>query len=349
MSAHRNSRRRFLAFLGLMGAVPTSVWARQSSSSSSSDGPPSVDCDASQDTDTYSLRYFQTLNVTPQQTLDDGGLDALISVDVAPSSQTINPPFQDGTPSTAGDNRVDVYHPLMSSDLNSDAVGPSFHVNLIVPSAPQAVRGQLRSGDTVIGDTACTTDSSALTPLNLTISGSFEADAIEPLKSGPVQLTFVIDGQKAAVYTFDFSTIDWQGFKTANDNRFRAAKNVVLNADNSTNVEGCTVGLGDCFFTTATVETLGLSDDCWELRTLRAFRDGPLSRTADGRGLTARYYAEAPRLVEGVNRRPDAARVWLSVYWTHILPCAVMARLGFAGPALAHYKRLFQRLERLAA
>ncbi|MEI9905996.1 MAG: CFI-box-CTERM domain-containing protein [Asticcacaulis sp.] len=96
------------------------------------------------------------------------------------------------------------------------------------------------------------------------------------------------------------------------------------------------------------METLGLSDDCWELHTLRRFRDGPLAQTPQGRALTTRYYAHAPRLVAGINRRADAARVWLRAYWTHILPCAVLASLSLHGAAVSHYTGLFARLERLA-
>ncbi len=352
MFVHHNSRRRFLAFLGLVGAVPTSVWAQSSSSassdsSSSDDGPPSLDCDGNLDTDTYSIRYTQTFTLSPQNTLDDEGGDALISIDLAPSSQTINPPFKDGAPSTTG-NVVDVFHPLMTCDMNADILGPSFHANLIVPSAPTSIRGQLRAGTTVIGDVACTTETQTSDPLNLTIDGEFDTDALTPVQSGPVQLTLIIDGQKAAVYVFDFTRVDWQMFKATKDQAYKEAKNVAVNADDTTNVPGCTAG-GGCFFTTATVETLGLGDDCWELRTLRAFRDGPLAETAAGRALTARYYAEAPRLVEGVSRRADAAQVWLGAYWTHILPCAVMARLGLNHAALSHYARLFARLEKLAA
>lgn len=41
-----------------------------------------------------------------------------------------------------------------------------------------------------------------------------------------------------------------------------------------------------CFLTTATVGTVGLPDDCWELATLRAFRDGWLARHPGGAALT---------------------------------------------------------------
>ena len=110
----------------------------------------------------------------------------------------------------------------------------------------------------------------------------------------------------------------------------------------------CKIQGAACFFTMASVTTLGLSDDCWELQTLRRFRDGPRAVTPEGRALTARYYAEAPRLVDGINRREDAGLAWLKAYWSHILPCAVLAHLGLHRAAIAHYTALFAKLERLA-
>lgn len=104
-----------------------------------------------------------------------------------------------------------------------------------------------------------------------------------------------------------------------------------------------------CFLTTASVHTAGLADDCWELTTLRAFRDGPLAASESGRALIADYYERAPALVEAVNARADAARVWLATYWTGIVPAAVAAKLGLSGAALHLYRAMVERLERAAA
>src|SRR5690606_13403351 len=49
-------------------------------------------------------------------------------------------------------------------------------------------------------------------------------------------------------------------------------------------------GLEDCFLTSACCTVIGLGDRCWELETLRRFRDGWLSSFAAGRGDIARYY-----------------------------------------------------------
>ena len=94
---------------------------------------------------------------------------------------------------------------------------------------------------------------------------------------------------------------------------------------------------------------MGLADDCWELRTLRGFRDGFLSTFEAGRRLVEDYYARAPRIVERISARPDGRAIWLKTYFGGILPSAVAARLGMNGLALGLYRRMTERLERLAA
>ena len=100
----------------------------------------------------------------------------------------------------------------------------------------------------------------------------------------------------------------------------------------------------DCFLTTAAVETVGLPDDCYELRTLRGFRDGPLRAMPGGEALVAAYYAQGPAIVAGVSARPDAARQWLRTYVFDILPCVALARLGLNGAALRRYRAMVERL-----
>jgi hypothetical protein len=112
--------------------------------------------------------------------------------------------------------------------------------------------------------------------------------------------------------------------------------------------EKCTP-ISECFLTTAAVNTVGLADDCWELATLRAFRDGPLQAMPGGAALSAGYYDRAPGIVRAISARPDAARLWLETYWTGVVPCAVAARLGLKRLALSMYRRMTLRLERLAA
>lgn len=104
-----------------------------------------------------------------------------------------------------------------------------------------------------------------------------------------------------------------------------------------------------CYLTTASVGVVGLADDCWELRTLRGFRDGFLSSFAAGRALVEDYYGLAPRIVERISARPDGRMIWLRTYFGGILPSAIAARLGLNGLALRIYRDMTRRLERLAA
>ena len=53
----------------------------------------------------------------------------------------------------------------------------------------------------------------------------------------------------------------------------------------------------NCFLTSACVSYAGLPDDCFELETLRAFRDGYLASIPEGPALIREYYEVAPSLV----------------------------------------------------
>ncbi len=80
-----------------------------------------------------------------------------------------------------------------------------------------------------------------------------------------------------------------------------------------------------CFLTTATCEAVGLADDCWELTTLRRFRDGWLAHQPGGQADIARYYREAPAIAERLKADRTAL---LSLYWKRIVPSALAAKLG---------------------
>ncbi|MDR1064646.1 MAG: hypothetical protein LBL48_12095 [Azoarcus sp.] len=103
-----------------------------------------------------------------------------------------------------------------------------------------------------------------------------------------------------------------------------------------------------CYLTTAAVGAVGLADDCWELQTLRRFRDTVLQRTAAGRRLASRYYRFAPRLVAAISRRADARTIWLKTWAFGILPAALCARVGFNRLATCVYKRMTLTLIEIA-
>lgn len=96
----------------------------------------------------------------------------------------------------------------------------------------------------------------------------------------------------------------------------------------------------DCFLTSACCAVLGLTDDCWELATLRRFRDGYMQGFAEGRADIGRYYAEAPAIAQGLVSSAEGRRRLLGLYWRTILPAVVLARLGLNRTAHAVYRRM---------
>jgi hypothetical protein len=102
-----------------------------------------------------------------------------------------------------------------------------------------------------------------------------------------------------------------------------------------------------CYLTTAAVEVVGLDDTCWELQTLRRFRDTILSRTEHGQALVENYYTLAPDMIMSIARRKDAKKQWLICYFTGILPSALAAHLKLNSIALWLYKAMTRRLQRL--
>ena len=95
------------------------------------------------------------------------------------------------------------------------------------------------------------------------------------------------------------------------------------------------------FLTTATCEAVGLADDCWELRTLRKFRDDWLADQQGGMDDIKAYYAKAPAIAERLKQDPQAL---LRLYWTRIVPSAVAAQVGANRLACAIYSKGMREL-----
>jgi hypothetical protein len=99
----------------------------------------------------------------------------------------------------------------------------------------------------------------------------------------------------------------------------------------------------DCFITAACCEVLGLGDDCFELKTLRRYRDGALAHLPAGPAAIEQYYAAAPSILSRMPEHERTRRL-LRVYARFILPSALAARLGLAGLAFRLYARMMQEL-----
>lgn len=101
----------------------------------------------------------------------------------------------------------------------------------------------------------------------------------------------------------------------------------------------------NCFITTACCEALGLADDCFELRTLRRYRDDVLAARADGPAEIARYYDLAPRLLNRLRTSAhDPDEALRRLYARYVLPAALAARFGLDRLAYALYRQMLAAL-----
>lgn len=76
-----------------------------------------------------------------------------------------------------------------------------------------------------------------------------------------------------------------------------------------------------CYITTAVCEYQNKADDCYELTTLRRYRDTYLMKTEEGRGLVQEYYDIAPRIVWAIGMQPDKDTIYEDLYREYLMPC----------------------------
>ena len=101
-----------------------------------------------------------------------------------------------------------------------------------------------------------------------------------------------------------------------------------------------------CFITTAVCAADGKPDDCYELTTFRAFRDSWLANQPDGRSLIDKYYDIAPKIVDKINRLPDASKVYQSIRAEYLEPCLALIRQGKNIECKNLYVRMVESLQK---
>ncbi|KAB2680064.1 CFI-box-CTERM domain-containing protein [Brucella tritici] len=100
-----------------------------------------------------------------------------------------------------------------------------------------------------------------------------------------------------------------------------------------------------CFLTTACCAVQGRPDDCFELQTLRRFRDRWLLRQPFGAVEIAHYYRIAPNISRSLLVSKEGRKRLRSLYWRTIMPCVALIRIGWPSMAYRFYKRMMRELE----
>ena len=100
---------------------------------------------------------------------------------------------------------------------------------------------------------------------------------------------------------------------------------------------------GGCYLTTACVEYKGLADDCYELTTLRQFRDEYVRSLENGEELIKRYYDVAPRIVECIDASPNKDEIYQEIY-QYILKCIEHINRGEYVETLSLYTTMVEEM-----
>ena len=100
-----------------------------------------------------------------------------------------------------------------------------------------------------------------------------------------------------------------------------------------------------CFITSACCDMLGLDDDCFELRTLRHYRDHVLAKRPGGLTAIARYYELAPLILAQLPEEERSRRL-LSIYARYVLPSALAASVRLNALAYRLYARMMDEVSK---
>lgn len=82
----------------------------------------------------------------------------------------------------------------------------------------------------------------------------------------------------------------------------------------------------NCFITTACIRYYNLPDNCYQLQTLRSFRDKYLKNLKGGNELIQHYYFIAPTLVKLLNLHPDKKNLFRNIFRQINFACALIER-----------------------
>ena len=102
---------------------------------------------------------------------------------------------------------------------------------------------------------------------------------------------------------------------------------------------------GGCYITTATVEHLGLADDCDELNMLRIYRDKLIEEDPKFRKIVLEYYKTAPQIVEKISNSSNKDEILDSIYNNMVLPVLKLLKNGKIEEAKNYYINVYNDLK----
>ena len=95
-------------------------------------------------------------------------------------------------------------------------------------------------------------------------------------------------------------------------------------------------GGGGCCLVTAFTEYAGLPDNCAELQAMRNFRDTYVAKLPEGPGLIAKYYEDAPTIIDRI-KEDEACDLMFSYMLSQLRTIVAMIQSGQHAKAYALY------------
>ena len=102
---------------------------------------------------------------------------------------------------------------------------------------------------------------------------------------------------------------------------------------------------GNCYLTSACVCAKDLPDDCYELKTLRDYRDNWLAKSKDGLYAIAHYYSVAPKIVKAINAMENSKSIYEAIFEKMVLPCICFIEQNRYEEAFELYREITLKLE----
>lgn len=100
-----------------------------------------------------------------------------------------------------------------------------------------------------------------------------------------------------------------------------------------------------CFITTAVCRSMDKPDDCYELTTLRAYRDQYLLQECQEQELVEEYYRIAPDIVKYIDRQPSCDIIYKNILEEYIQPCIQLIETGENEACREHYIKMVRTLQ----
>ena len=132
---------------------------------------------------------------------------------------------------------------------------------------------------------------------------------------------------------------------------YDAARNIALNQNLTIKIKDTDGSLRNvsprdakdknCFITAACVKYYGLSDNCYQLKTLRKFRDGYLSESSSNKILVEQYYLIAPRLVELLESDSNKKNLFGEIFGKINAACSAIEQRKFEEAKVIYQDAVF--------